>query len=41
MKNTIKAAKMQSAKKQPVKAQISCERTKKVSREIEQLSEQL
>ena len=41
MKNNIKATKMQSAKKQPVKAQISSTQTKKVSKEIGQLSERL
>jgi hypothetical protein len=39
MKNIIKATKMQSAKKQPVKAQITRVVTKKASRELDQLSE--
>jgi len=41
MKNISKATKMQLAKKHPVKAQISCTQQKKVSREIERLSERL
>ena len=41
MKNNIKATKMQLAKKHPVKAQISNTQTKKVSKEIGQLSERL
>jgi len=41
MKNSIKATKMQSAKKHPVKTQISNTQTKKASREIEQLSQRL
>ena len=39
MKNNIKAPKMQLAKKHPVKTQISSMQTKKVSREIEQVSD--
>ena len=41
MKNNIKATKMQLAKNHPVKMQISCVQTKKVSREHKQLSERL
>jgi transposase len=41
MKNNIKATKMQSAKKQPVKAQITRVATKKASSELEQLSERM
>jgi len=41
MKNNIKATKMQSAKKQPVKVQITRVVTKKGSREIEHLSERM
>jgi hypothetical protein len=41
MKNSIKATKMQLAKKHPVKARISNMQTKKESREIEQLSNRM
>jgi len=41
MKNNCKSSKMQSAKKYPVKAQITCVQTKKASRELEQLFERL
>ena len=41
MKNNINATKMQLAKKHPVKAQINCVQTKRVSIERDQEGERL